>query len=334
MDFIEEYQNISRSIMRLSRAIVSRSLLRQEQSLQGILNRYLPMDETSEYVYIFMVCYGGVRGERFRRIKKISAAINLLQASTFIIDDVLDESTMRYDEATIWSEYGTGTGITSGHLMETIAVETMINQVAKEFPSQSFFVLRTVNEIIKDVYRGQNLDIALSGSRNLSLFNYKRMIGFTTGNFFKAVARLGWRLGKRNNSVGDALERFAYWYGMALQVSDDIIDIEGSPILTGKDFAVDLKKMRPRLPIILGLQTHARKDLTKLLFSLRAGDNGLKLQAIRALLEKSGAIEKCIGFARRYVKNAQDALRGLPKGQMRERFEALLGNLLRNQLLE
>ena len=330
MQFISEYHRISRRIMRISQAVIEESLSAREKKLKTILNNYLPSDETSEYAYIFLLCYGKFNSQKARGVDKMAAALNLLQASTFIIDDVLDESSIRYDEATIWSEYGTGMGITCGRLMESIAVEALIAETQRRFPSQLGFVTETINNIVKDVYLGQTLDLTASTP---SFASYKRMIELTTGNFFKYIARLGGGLGKLNSREINVIEECSYCYGMALQITDDVLDVEASTILTGKDFAADLKNRRLRLPMILALKMTTNRDFEKLTdFLNKKGNSDLNL--IVAIVTKCGAIEKCVAIARRYIQRGQKLLTCLAKTTTRHSLEQLLDDLLHKQLLE
>ena len=332
MDPLDSYSMISRRAMAGGRAIVASSLGDRDENLKRLLNIYLPIDGTSEYAFIFAVAYGEIILGGFRRIEGIVSAINLLQASTFVVDDVLDEATTRYDVATIWAELGAGMAVSSGILMQSIAVDAMLVETRRRFPRHVEFVLETANSIIKDVYQGQIMDVARPAV--ISYANYERMIAFTTGNFFQNVARLGARLGQRSSKDSNALEQFAYCYGMALQITDDVVDIVTNKIFTGKDAALDVVNRRPRLPMILALKLSGHVQQELLLAYLRTGSSKDDPKQIIDIIKGCGAIEKTIEIARGYIERGQSALNRLSDASSREQADYLLANLLQTQLLE
>jgi len=334
MEANRDFENLSRRVMARSRAIVTKSLSRRERQLTSILNSYLPTDGTSEYAFIFALSYGCTSGKGFQRIEDMTAAINLLQASTFVIDDVLDESTTRYDEETIWSSHGTGLAVASGHVLEAIAVGAMHAAARKHFPRHLENILATANQISKDVYRGQVMDVSLSRSLGIRRVDYCQMIEHTTGNFFRQIARLGGQLGKRKEKDCEALARFAFCYGMALQITDDIVDIASSKIFTGKDYAVDLANRRPRLPMIIALEQAGDQERKRLKAFLRNETRQPDLPIVVSIIKKCGALEECVKIAKSYLNQAQATLRCIPRSRMRQHLGAMAGTLFQTQMLE
>lgn len=335
MSFQREYTQLCRRIMRTSRSIVAGGLSKEEDELKTLLDGYLPLGGTCDYPYMFLLCYGGIDPTMPSHVERLAAGINLLQASTFVVDDILDKAAARYGRATIWSKHGNATAVNCGQLMQALAMEAIIDAVQLHFTPQMGFVVERVNRIIKDVYRGQNLDIVMARKRTASVREYEQMISLTTGNFFRHIAQIGAKLAQTTSIEARALDRFAYYYGLALQATDDIVDIEGNPAETGKDFALDIENSRQRLPAIYARKCAKKQDRNTLdeFFSRRQNCES-NVATIVKIIRRSGALVKSMALARQYLDTSAKALLSLPAGPNRRRCEFLVKSLFKTQSLK
>ena len=87
-----------------------------------------------------------------------------------------------------------------------------------------------------------------------------------------------------NSTLIDALTRFGQAVGLAFQIADDILDVEGTAEILGKPAGADGARGKPTYPSVLGLEnakTEARRLYTEALESLGAlDDNGRPLADI------------------------------------------------------
>src|SRR5207249_7661108 len=74
------------------------------------------------------------------------------------------------------------------------------------------------------------------------------------------IARCAAFLAGKPASEVRALAAYGYNYGMALFITDDIVDVIRNPRETGKNFAADLKNARLKLPILLALRMSRGED--------------------------------------------------------------------------
>ena len=104
---------------------------------------------------------------------------------------------------------------------------------------------------------GQAFDLSAVGQR-LSLDELERMHVHKTGALIRASVRLGaLAAGCHDPETLAALERYAHCVGLAFQIRDDILDIEGDPGQLGKTLGKDAAQSKPTYPTILGLQASA-----------------------------------------------------------------------------
>jgi farnesyl diphosphate synthase len=131
---------------------------------------------------------------------------------------------------------------------------------------------------------GQALDLAAVGQR-LSPADLERMHVYKTGALIRASVRLGaLAAGGADQRLLDALERYGHCIGLAFQIRDDIIDVEGDSVTLGKTAGKDAANDKPTYPAILGMR-ESREQLRRLTDSAIAalaplGARGAELEAI------------------------------------------------------
>ncbi len=111
---------------------------------------------------------------------------------------------------------------------------------------------------------GQAMDLGAIGSA-LDLAGLERMHAHKTGALIRAAVRLGALAGGcRDGAVLAALECYAHAVGLAFQVRDDILDVEGETEVIGKTAGKDAAQAKPTFPSILGMDASRRHlaDLT------------------------------------------------------------------------
>lgn len=300
--------------------------------IRDIFLRALCNESTSEYPFVFGLAYE-LNGKKFVRVSKIAAAIHLLQTSTFVFDDILDTSGKRAWTKTIYSEWGTETAIVAGELLQSIAMSEVASESARLALPNAMSCLRILTLALTDVYKGQYLDMLHSDNPTMALKRYYRTIFLTTGQFLGRVALVGALFSGISASERESLRSFGENYGMALQVCDDIDDVVFGPERTGKDYGVDIRKRRMRLPLIIALQTATageRLVLRKYLTNSSIPERH-EVRRIARIIKNVGAIEYCRKVMRRYVNKAMGSLQRLPESRSR-RYLAELALDLENDL--
>ncbi len=234
-----------------------RSLLRIEldkySSLRRMVLYAVKYAYPSEYPFIALNAFK--LSKRFNsRALNLACGVHLLQASTFVLDDVFDESDMRNNRPTVVREWGVKNAIIVAEVMQSIA-RRVISGTIRGLPNRILHRAEEVlSDLVKDVYTGQWLDLRNSGNRIASKKEYLSMIALTTGRFVSRVSSLGALASGASPALVDGLSRYGFHYGMALQLADDLIDVCETSDQTLKSFACDLKCRRSRLPLITALQ--------------------------------------------------------------------------------
>ena len=231
--------------------------------VKHIYDRALCDESPSEYPFLFRLAFE-LHGQSFRQVSRIAAAIHLLQTSTFVIDDIIDMSRKRAGARTIYGEWGTGTAIIAGGLIQWVAMSEVASEATRLALPNSMSCLKLLALAIADAYKGECLDVLHSGNPSVTFKKYYQTILLSTGQFLGRVALTGALLANLSASERESLYGFGKNYGMALQICDDIIDATLGSRKTGKDFGADIKMRRMRLPVIIALRTASPQDRSRL----------------------------------------------------------------------
>lgn len=289
---------------------------------------------TSEYPFVFK--YAFCRTARDGpRVATLAAAVHLLQSSAFITDDIFDAADRRYGQPAIHQRYGISYAVIATELMQSVALETIASELDRGSFQNQCRVLEIFNRVVRELYVGQYLDVYHTADAGMSPREYYRVIALGVGNYFANVARCAALLAGKPEAEVDSLARYGYHYGMALFITDDIVDIVQTPKLTGKTYASDLKNRRMRLPMIFALG-RASADGRRFLKSFLRGSEPSPAAIRRAgsLIAECGALDACLRVVNRHLTASWKSLNGVRNELTRDHFRWLSETLLEAQRLE
>ena len=302
--YLEMFQETFREVHRACKDLLLGSLSAQDTHLRELMSFVLAHQTASEYPYVFK--YAFCRTEKdFQRIRKLAAAVHLLQSSAFVTDDIFDGTSMRYGQPAIHKKYGVSYAIIATELLQCVALETVSAELVHGRFHNKVLVLKILNQMMKELYVGQYLDVYNTGNLRMGQREYYRVIALGVGNFFEHLAQAGALLAGRPDSEVRNLARFGYHYGMALFVTDDIVDIVDSDKVTGKTYAADLKNRRMRLPVILTLQIGNRGDSWFVNNAFRKKKlSSAEIERARQVIGNCGALDACRRIAKKHLSQA------------------------------
>jgi geranylgeranyl pyrophosphate synthase len=258
----------------------------------------------------------------------MASALHLLQQSSLITDDVFDSGELRYEDRPVYLTYDVNHAIIAAELLQAIALRCVSEERARDCFCNADIAFKLLNEILLDGYVGQYLDIFNTARLSITHREYYRMIALGSGRVFRKVARCGALLAGKSEEEIRLLSKFAYSYGMALFILDDIIDMLPARA-TGKTYASDLKARRMRLPIIMALRLANRSQRQLLTRFLRKKTpRGPLIEQVAAVIRDCGALQASLLIANQYSTSSLRSLAQLPPSLTTQRFRWLAERLL------
>jgi geranylgeranyl diphosphate synthase type II len=196
-----------------------------------------------------------------------ACAIELIHAYSLIHDDLpaMDNDELRRGRPTTHIAFDEATAILAGDALQTQAFDwladaPMLNEYTR---------LAMVRELAKGsghlgMVGGQAIDLESVG-KQLSIEDLESMHRHKTGALIVAAVRIGALTapGREPGQI-DALTDYARTLGLAFQVQDDLLDIEGDTTVIGKPQGSDQARGKPTYPSLMGVE-QARQYLAGLL---------------------------------------------------------------------
>ncbi len=165
-----------------------------------------------------------------------AVAIEILHNFTLVHDDIMDNASTRRSKTTVHVNSGVNTAILVGDLMMALAYDCL-EKCSRNVLRQG---LQIFNEGVKQVCDGQALDENLSKSDGATMERYFDMISKKTGALLKASGSLGALLGGGAEEEVFCLGNFGLNLGIAFQILDDLLDLEGDSDRFGKPLGLDI----------------------------------------------------------------------------------------------
>ncbi len=187
-----------------------------------------------------------------------ACALEMIHTYSLIHDDLpaMDDDDMRRGQPTCHKAFDEATAILAGDALLTLAFQ-MLSSIAISDPQQANKWLRVIRLISHaagycGMIQGQMLDMA-SEKRRFSLDELKSMHRLKTGALIEASVCCGAELVGAPSDQVQMLEKYAQHIGLAFQVTDDILNVEGDPEIMGKAVGTDEQRRKTTYPALLGL---------------------------------------------------------------------------------
>jgi len=195
-----------------------------------------------------------------------ACALEMIHTYSLIHDDLpaMDDDELRRGKATCHIAFNEATAVLAGDALLTLAFE-MLSSVQFDDGNQAFRwlkVIRLISEAAgyRGMIQGQMLDIASEGIK-LSAAQLETMHRLKTGALIETSLACGALLGGADGRQTDLLSDYGRKIGLAFQVADDILNVEGNPALMGKAVGTDRQRHKSTYPSVLGIQ--AAREFSK-----------------------------------------------------------------------
>ncbi|UHQ22023.1 polyprenyl synthetase family protein [Lysobacter sp. 5GHs7-4] len=185
-----------------------------------------------------------------------ASAVELIHAYSLVHDDLpaMDDDALRRGQPTVHVAFDEATAILAGDALQSLAFSVLADTPTGD--GVRVALLRTLAEAAgaAGMCGGQALDIAATGNgAALDLAALERLHALKTGALIRAAVRMGALCGGADAASLDALDRYAQALGLAFQVRDDILDVEGSSATLGKTAGKDAAQDKATFPALIGL---------------------------------------------------------------------------------
>jgi len=257
-------------------------LKKMQKMVDESLENYLPQkDELPASIHASMRYSIFAGGKRVRPILLLAAcetvggdmhkampaacAMEMIHTYSLIHDDLpaMDNDDFRRGNPTNHKVFGEATAILAGDALLTEAFILLSNPRYTEGLDPAG-LLQVVHEIAvcsgsRGMIGGQVVDMESEGKKDIDLATVLYIHTHKTGALIRASVKSGALIGGAKDAELEAITRYAEAIGLAFQIADDILDIEGTTEQIGKDAGSDQARGKATYPAVMGLAESKRR---------------------------------------------------------------------------
>jgi farnesyl diphosphate synthase len=250
-------------------------IARYQARIEPVLERWLPptaaqpgrLHEAMRYSVLGsgkrirpVLCYaaGAALGLPAERLDGPAAAVELIHAYSLVHDDLpaMDDDDLRRGRPTTHRAFDEATAILVGDALQVLAFEILATDGRMTRDAASRLAMIRLLAAASGTYGmagGQALDLAAVG-RVLTLREVEEMHARKTGALLRASVMLAAEAcADLDRARRAALDSYSTALGLAFQIVDDLLDIEGDPQLVGKPVRADAARAKPTYPHVAGV---------------------------------------------------------------------------------
>ncbi len=188
------------------------------------------------------ICASGLFGVSMDSALETAAAIEFIHTYSLIHDDLpaMDNDDLRRGKPTCHIKFGEAAAILAGDGLLTFAFQILANQKTHADPAVRCELISALAQASGSwgMVGGQMMDLE-SENKKLSVDEIIRLQRLKTGELFAVSCEAGAILGKAPNMMRKLMRAYAHDMGLAFQITDDLLDVEGTRTQTGKGVRKD-----------------------------------------------------------------------------------------------
>ena len=207
---------------------------------------------------LLVYCTGEALGVSVDVLDAPAAAVELIHAYSLVHDDLpaMDDDDLRRGRPTTHRAFDEATAILAGDALQVLAFSLLADdRTAGAVPAARLQCIRIIAEAsgTGGMAGGQALDLGAVG-RSLRLEELEAMHRLKTGALIRAsVSMAAACSAPLTEAQRTALDVYSQDIGLAFQIQDDILDVEGNTEVLGKTTGADAARCKPTYPSIMGL---------------------------------------------------------------------------------
>jgi len=198
-------------------------------------------------------------GVPLERVDAAACAVELIHAYSLVHDDLpaMDDDDLRRGRPTCHRAFDEATAILAGDSLQVLAFKILASHPGA--PPDAASRVRLIETLAEasgtaGMAGGQALDLAAEG-RSLEIHEVEQIHALKTGALIRASVLMAAHCARGLESAQlAALGEFGAAVGLAFQVQDDILDVEGDEALTGRPTGSDQARSMPTYPAVAGLE--------------------------------------------------------------------------------
>ena len=235
-----------------------------------------------------------------------AVVVELTHLATLYHDDVMDEAVLRRGAPSANARWDNTIAILTGDFLFARAAD-----IAADLGTD---IVRLQARTFERLCTGQIRETVGPSDGEDPVTHHLEVLAGKTGSLISTSGRMGAMTSGAPESVANAISIYAEKFGIAFQLSDDLLDIASESEESGKTPGTDLREGIRTLPVLLALRgTDPAEARMRALLSGPIPDDDLHSEAL-GLLRSSPAMAEARAVLMSWADSARNELKALPEG--------------------
>lgn len=252
---------------------------------------------------------------------KVASVVELLHTATLVHDDVVDDAVVRRNFPSINALWKNKISVLMGDylLAKSLISATEIGNIE---------IMQILAETAKRLSQGELFQIEKSRKLDINEEEYYQLISDKTAALIGACCELGSLTVSDRIEDRENLRSFGENVGIAFQITDDILDYEGTQNIIGKAVGSDLKENKITLPLILSFKNAPEKEKRKIISLLKKGVNKDDIKNIYSFNLQYGGLDSAKKAASNFAQQAKENISHCKDGIYKENANLFVDYIL------
>ena len=252
----------------------------------------------------------------------LAVCIEFIHNATLLHDDVIDTGKIRRGKLSANQIWGNKVSVLVGDYLLSRAFKLMVK-------NKSLKLLEILSQTSLILARGQIQDVGNNQNVNLTEKKYLSIIDAKTAELFRISCFLPTIITDQNKKTQKIFNDFGFNFGMAFQLSDDVLDYFGDSSKMGKSVGKDFFEGKVTYPVIHCFKKSDKKSkkiIAKLFFKRKRSKKDLTV--LLNLMKKTNTYKSSIEFVRKYAEKAKTNINKFEGNKYKVYLDELVDHLI------
>ena len=252
----------------------------------------------------------------------LAVCIEFIHNATLLHDDVIDTGKIRRGKLSANQIWGNKVSVLVGDYLLSRAFKLMVK-------NKSLKLLEILSQTSLILARGQIQDVGNNQNVNLTEKKYLSIIDAKTAELFRISCFLPTIITDQNKKTQKIFNDFGFNFGMAFQLSDDVLDYFGDSSKMGKNVGKDFFEGKVTYPVIHCFKKSDKKSkkiIAKLFFKRKRSKKDLAV--LLNLMKKANTYKSSIEFVRKYAEKAKTNINKFEGNKYKVYLDELVDHLI------
>ena len=252
----------------------------------------------------------------------LAVCIEFIHNATLLHDDVIDTGKIRRGKLSANQIWGNKVSVLVGDYLLSRAFKLMVK-------NKSLKLLEILSQTSLILARGQIQDVGNNQNVNLTEKKYLSIIDAKTAELFRISCFLPTIITDQDKRTQKIFNDFGFNFGMAFQLSDDVLDYFGDSSKMGKSVGKDFFEGKVTYPVIHCFKKSDKKSkkiIAKFFFKRKRSKKDLAV--LLNLMKKTNTYKSSIEFVRKYAEKAKTNINKFEGNKYKVYLDELVDHLI------